>query len=110
MDRQPDVTILPGMSASVTVNFGKEDEEGSSRFLIPSNAVFSDAGGRANVWVVDKAALTVHRRVVRIGQVAGKNKIEIVKGLEPGEVVAVAAIRNLREGMKIQMIEGKIGE
>ena len=70
---------------------------------------FPDENGNQFVWVVDETTLTVHKREVQVGSITGTQGIEIESGLQPGERIAVAAVTQLREGMKIRLIENKIG-
>ena len=61
-----------------------------------------DENGESSVWVVDKETMTVQKRKVKTGDLAGKDAIEIVEGLKPGEVVAVAGVSRLSKGMKVR--------
>jgi len=98
-----DVRILPGMSANVTVNLQpKEGQVAPSSFIVPSSAVLPDASGRSYVWVVRPDDQTVEKREVVTGEVTGLEDIQIKDGLHPGEVIATAGVRHLREGMKVR--------
>jgi len=102
LPRPEGINLLPGMSTHVTLQFTpKAGQVSGSSFLIPSAAVMPDATGRSHVWVVSPTDSTVHKREVEVGEVAGTGEIQVLSGLKAGETIAVAAIRHLREGMKI---------
>ncbi len=97
---------LPGMTATVTVAYRRAGILGE-RMLVPATAVVQREGGDQVVWVVDadgKAAA----RPVKVGSVSG-GRIEIVDGLQPGERIAVAGVRFLREGMKVRDLADGLG-
>ena len=104
---QPDTAILPGMTATVTLTY-REGTEGDSRLLIPISAVCKDASsGDQVVWVIGDDQ-TVKSRPVKIGEVAG-SRVEVVDGLQPGDRIAVAGVRFLREGMKVRNLGDALG-
>ena len=100
MEQPEGVNILPGMTANV---FGRVDGSAVSGAapIVPAAAVVSGPDGGSHVWVVDTSAMTVHRRAVATGSLAGADGIEIVDGLVPGETIAVSALTRLREGMQV---------
>jgi len=100
-------TILPGMTATVKAA-DKCAKAGDSGFLIPVNATFADEYGKSFVWVVDPGTMTVSRREVGIGDMAGEN-IRIRKGVTAGEMIVTAGVSHLQEGMKIRLLKGKTG-
>jgi RND family efflux transporter MFP subunit len=103
MPNPSDVKILPGMSANVTLQFAAPiGREAGSSFVIPSAAVVSDTQGKPFVWIVDPKDQTVRKREVVLGEVTGTADVRITEGLQPGEVIAVSGIYQLREGMKVQ--------
>ncbi|MBT8477920.1 MAG: efflux RND transporter periplasmic adaptor subunit [Gemmatimonadetes bacterium] len=102
-----DINVLPGMTATVGVTGTLDvDAAGSEPLTVPAAAVFSDEEGASNLWVVDEAAETVHRRPVRVGSVTGTEGIVVLEGLEPGERVVTAGVQFLREGQQIRLVGG----
>jgi RND family efflux transporter MFP subunit len=95
----PDLSLLPGMTGSVTLTYRRASVLGS-RVLVPISAVFQDATGEQGAWVVGPDQ-TVTRRPVTLGQAAG-GQVEITDGLGPGDRIAVAGVTFLREGMKVR--------
>jgi len=95
------VTILPGMTANVSVYMSGTG--GSSEgYIIPAIAVFADESGNSNVWVVDRDTMAVHKRKVSTGNLTGTESIRILKGLEAGEKIAITGVAQLREGMEVR--------
>jgi multidrug efflux system membrane fusion protein len=97
--------VLPGMSASVQVEFAGDADAGGSAFAVPAVAVIADEAGNAKVWVVEPEGNTVQARSVETGPLTGADSIQIVSGLEADEVIAISAVSRLREGMEIRPIE-----
>ena len=97
---QPEgVAILPGMTATVT---GRAEVGGNVPVIIPTSAVFANETGNSQVWVVDRKSMTVSMREVTTGDLTGSEEIEIVKGVEPGETVAVTGVTRLRAGDQVR--------
>ena len=107
MKAPPGITVLPGMTATVTVNYRRAGILGS-RILVPISAVFKDSSGKQVTWVLGPAQ-TVTRRLVKTGEVTG-GRIEIVDGLQPGDRIAVAGATALREGIKLRDLGDALGE
>jgi len=106
MKSPPNVALLPGMTATVTVTYRRASILGN-RILVPVSAVFKDAKGEEVAWVVGSDQM-VTRRPVKIGTATG-GQIEILAGLQPGDRVAVAGVPHLREGMKVRDLGDALG-
>jgi RND family efflux transporter MFP subunit len=106
MKAPPDVNLLPGMTAQVTVTYRRARVLGD-RILAPVSAVFKDAGGEQVAWVVGPDG-TVSRRPVKLGEATG-GRVEVVEGLQPGDRIAVAGVTFLREGMKVRDLGDALG-
>jgi membrane fusion protein, multidrug efflux system len=92
--------ILPGMTAEVTFTFGFAGGRG---FVVPTSAILEDIQtGNRYVWVVAGGAVT--RRAVQTGALVSDG-LEIVSGLEEGEVVVTAGVHQLEEGRKVKVLE-----
>jgi RND family efflux transporter MFP subunit len=97
---QPEgLLVLPGMTANVYARLHQGDE---SALLIPAVAVFADDSGESQVWLVERSSMTVSRQPVETSALSGSDKIQIVGGLNRGDTIAVTAVSQLREGMKIR--------
>jgi RND family efflux transporter MFP subunit len=106
MKAPPDVTILPGMSATVTLTYRRASVLGS-RILVPVAAVYKDSSGEQVAWVLGPEQ-TVSRRPVKLGEATG-GRLEIVDGLRPGDRIAVAGVTHLRDGMKVRDLGDALG-
>jgi RND family efflux transporter MFP subunit len=106
MKAPPDISLLPGMTATVTLTTRRAAILGN-RILVPVSAVFKDATEGQAVWVIGSDQTVTHRPV-KLGEATGGN-IEIVQGLEPGERIAVAGVHMLRDGMKVRDLGDALG-
>lgn len=102
-----EITVLPGMTAEVEVDFSAlRDVEGAGKVLIPATAVFSSPDGAPvqKVWVVDMETLQVHASEVSVGAL-NNNRIEILSGLKNGERIVTAGVHHLNEGQKVTLMD-----
>jgi RND family efflux transporter MFP subunit len=99
-DPPGDVTILPGMSATLTVRVPSDIEGIGSALQIPANAIVGGDDGGSYVWKVDAATMTVSLAPVTAGQLSG-SEIDILEGLATGDRIAVSGVQHLADGMKI---------
>lgn len=106
MQVPPGLTVLPGMTAAVHLTYRRASILGDE-ILVPLSAVFKDPDGAAVAWVIG-ADNVVQRRPVRLGAVTG-TRIEIVEGLEPGDRIAIAGARFLRDGMTVRDLGDELG-
>jgi RND family efflux transporter MFP subunit len=98
------IRILPGMTATVSVEFASvPTDEGS--IIIPAVAVWADNAGHSMVWVVDTKTMAVHRRAVTTGDLTGNDSIKVSEGLNPEEVIAVSGVSKLQEGQVVREFE-----
>lgn len=87
-----------GMTAAVTVT-APGDPQAAFATTIPLSAIYqtNDSPG---VWVVtDKIA---NLRAVKIGSF-GDAQVQVVAGLNPGEMIIIAGVHKLREGQKVRI-------
>lgn len=101
MPAPEDINVLPGMTANVTVYQTGETGEDSG-IVIPAIAVFADEAGDAHVWVTDQETMKVHRRKVTTGDLVGSDNIQILDGLNAGEMIAITGVSRLREDMQVR--------
>jgi RND family efflux transporter MFP subunit len=106
MQAPTEVTLLPGMSATVTLTYRRARVLGD-RILVPISAVLKDAAGEQIAWVVGPDG-TVTRRPVKLGEATG-DRIEVVDGLQPGDRIATAGATFLREGMTVRDLGDALG-
>ncbi len=98
------IRILPGMTATVSIDFASvpEDEGG---IIVPAIAVWADDAGHSMIWVVDTKTMTVHRRAVTTGDLTGTNSIKVTAGLNPEEVIAISGVSKLQEGQVVRKLD-----
>ncbi|UCH20782.1 MAG: efflux RND transporter periplasmic adaptor subunit [Deltaproteobacteria bacterium] len=104
MPQPEEINVLAGMTANVLIS-SESLETDNGRYIIPAIAVFADAAGKANVWVVDPEKKRVQRRIVTPGDLTGSASIEIIEGLENGEMIAVSGVSRLRENMLVRPVD-----
>jgi multidrug efflux pump subunit AcrA (membrane-fusion protein) len=75
------------------------------RISVPALAVIGDAEGNGFVWIVDENEMTVHKRAVEVGPMTGSENIVILDGLASGDVIVVAGLTKLQDGMKVRLWE-----
>jgi len=106
MKAPADVNLLPGMTANVEVAYRRAGVLGN-RILVPITAIFQDPAGEQVVWVLGESGV-VGRRVVKLGSAVGA-RVEIIEGLRPGDRIAVAGVRFLRDGQKVRDLGDALG-
>lgn len=92
----PNLLIRPGMIAEAKISSGTKSE-----FLaIPTEAVVRNLNNENVVYVVDKGKNKAFERKVSLGKLAD-NYIEILSGLNPGDVIVTAGQNKLTDGADI---------
>ncbi|MDD4848281.1 MAG: efflux RND transporter periplasmic adaptor subunit, partial [Bacteroidales bacterium] len=88
--------LLPGMVCKVYLN----NENESSAFVIPNEAVQLSYSGERFVWVVDEDV--AKRKFIKISDLT-KNGVVVSEGLLKGDRVIIAGYHKVSEGMKISI-------
>lgn len=88
----------PGFLARATFALGAKE----GVVLVPASAV-TGAAGAQTVYVVEGGA--AERRSVETG-LTSRGRIEIVSGLQPGEVVVTTGNNELRDGAEVRVVAG----
>jgi RND family efflux transporter MFP subunit len=94
----------PAMRLGSTVT-GRMKLDSAPGLQVPATALVR-ADGRTAVWVVDKTALTVSLRNVQLGN-ADASTVQVLGGLQPGDVVVTAGVQALRPGQKVRLLEAR---
>lgn len=92
-------TARPGFLARIAFALGTKENVR----LVPASAIVNDGGGNMAVYVVENDIAT--RRAVRTG-VTSEGRVEIVDGVETGEIVVVTGTNNLRDGVAVRIVNG----
>ncbi|NIP31328.1 MAG: efflux RND transporter periplasmic adaptor subunit [Candidatus Dadabacteria bacterium] len=98
--------ILPGMAAEVLFKFKSNKQ---SNLLVPVVSVLEDVDGKY-VYVLDnletyeknqKSAI-VRRKKINVGEIT-PDGIEILSGIEKGQLVVTAGVRRINDGLKVRI-------
>lgn len=84
-----------GMTASVAV-FSTAKQQS---FYIPLSAIYQ-TGDTPQVWVIEDGV--VNLRPIKVG-VFGDEQVQVLEGLQAGDVIVTAGIHKLREGQKVRL-------
>jgi len=96
----PDKTVKPGMTAEATLTMKSENQKPG--YILPIQAILpSPEPGEGYAFVYDPETSAVKKTPVRYSGSAHKNPI-ITEGLKAGDVVAVAGVSFLADGMKVK--------
>lgn len=99
-------TIYPGFSARVRFQVPREI---SDCYMVPLNALFEDLEtGRVSVWIYRSPSSTVERQAVEIGQLFGKDKILIKKGLNAEDLIVIDGVDYLTNGQKVRDLKDSL--
>lgn len=94
------------LGTTVTVNPKGLDRSAMQVIKLPTSAFFQD-GGKAAVWVLDTAAMTVRSQPVQIATADG-NDVVVVAGLTPGMQVVSAGVHVLSPGQKVTLYKENV--
>ncbi len=106
MDQPSEAVILPGMTVMVVaqaIQVENDNKEGAVQaIVIPAIAVMDAPGDKPFVWTFNQETATAHKVNVTIGSMQGSADILIKEGLKGGDIVIIAGITQLEEGMKVR--------
>ena len=106
MPQPKEINVLPGMTGTVVIELeGDGDADTGPQIVIPAIAVVASAEGSPYVWGIDKENLTAKKLMVKIGPLTGSENVVVQEGLSGGEIIAVAGVTKLAEGMKVRIWE-----
>lgn len=101
MPAPKNVNILPGMTATVKLDLPAKKIKNNKVLLIPSSAVFINPEKNNTVWLVTPKTNKIKMTTVTIGELRG-NKIQILNGLKPGEIIVTGGVHFLQNNEKIR--------
>lgn len=102
MSKPEGLTILPGMTVTVTSDLSKRIGI-KTVYLLPVSAVVADTGLQPTAWIVDENSMTLTPRKIAVGKMLGRS-IEVTEGLNPGDRVVTAGVPFLVDGMKVTLL------
>ena len=98
----PEREILPGMTANIYLH---SENTNTSFPIIPIHSILEDkTTGEHFVWIVDEAKQIAIRREISLGRILN-DAIEILNGLNEGELVITGGMSRIRKGMKIRILQ-----
>lgn len=106
-----DLTLLPGMTATVAIDLARIIRQRSRipYVLVPSQAVVnSDIDGRTLVWRYNADTGRVNAVAITPGRITEAG-IQVLSGLQSGDQVVVAGARQLTEGLKVKPLRQERG-
>ncbi|WP_163836052.1 efflux RND transporter periplasmic adaptor subunit [Spartinivicinus ruber] len=97
------MNILPGMSATITIDFAKISRPSSENaVIVPVAAVDNpDQDNKAVVWRYNSELQTVEPVEVTLGQLLDEG-VQVLTGIKPGDKIVVAGIQHLKAGLKVK--------
>lgn len=102
MDEATEFALLPGMTATIALDFSLLLPEGQAKgLLVPLEAVFEKEEQKW-VWRVD-AEMRAHRVPVKTGRFEG-DMLEITEGLGPNDMIIAAGVTYIRENMLVKAL------
>ena len=95
--------LKPGMYGTVNIK-SKDDNstQNQSKLYVARKAIMGSVQD-PKVFVVNNQSNTVNYRTVKVGEIVG-DKVEILEGLEAGEVVVTRGQINLAEGKEVKVL------
>lgn len=112
MPAPKDMTILPGMSATVTVATRPILTEKAEGFLLPLTAVPVDGRGQFHIWLVEgtnDGPYTVRRQDVTVGPMT-KEYVVVTKGAASRQRIATAGVHLLENGQQVRLLDLEAGK
>lgn len=94
---QPPAYLRQDMTVSVDIEVARR----SNAIVVPAAAVHD--GGSGAPWVMKVRAGRAYRQPVRLGA-RGSDQIEILEGVQPGELLVSSAVANIAEGKRVHAI------
>lgn len=89
----------PGITLGMTAKVMTANPDGQPTASIPLAAIFQ-TGDTPCVWVINDGVVAL--RPVRVGAF-GDDKIQVLEGLQDGDVIVTAGVQKLREGQKVRV-------
>ncbi len=107
MEAPENVNIFPGMTAQAKWAC---DTSSVPVVAIAARSVVADAQGKSFVWVFDSQSSKAQRRLVETGKLFNSNRIQILKGLEPDELIVSEGASFIKETMQLNPIKSNTEE
>ena len=100
-----DFNLLAGMTGRVLIDLSKVTHSQVAYTILPTESVFSEPKeaikDNAYVWLFNPDTGIVNKKVVKVGQLH-RDGIEVLSGVEEGQIVVSAGVHSLKEGMQVR--------
>ncbi|MFA8435435.1 MAG: efflux RND transporter periplasmic adaptor subunit [Marinifilaceae bacterium] len=96
------LSIRSGMNSRLHILVS--NEKGGEGFEVPTSAVINQ-NNRTLVWIFNQQKGQVTSREVKVGSLKSGNRIEVLNGLKPGEIVVTAGANFLIENQQVRLLE-----
>jgi multidrug efflux system membrane fusion protein len=93
----------PAMKLGMTANVYLRGVQRTVAVMLPATALFQDKG-QAAVWIVDKTTNQVRLVPVEVGEYV-EDRVAVLSGLSPGDMVVRAGVHKLFPGEKVRVHE-----
>ncbi len=111
MDKPKEMNILPGMAATMTIDFSKAVKmiEDVGYVIVPRQSIAKeDTSGRTVVWTYDDTTGLVQSADVTMGRVTNEG-VAIISGLKPGDRIVAAGASQMTENLKVKPLRWERG-
>ncbi|MBN1126358.1 MAG: efflux RND transporter periplasmic adaptor subunit [Sedimentisphaerales bacterium] len=98
MDALQNLNIFPGMTAQAS---WVSENSSVPMMAVPARSVITDNQGRPFIWVFNSQSSKARKRPVETGKLIQSNQVEILKGLEPGELIISEGAGFITEDMEL---------
>ena len=100
----------PGMSCIVNLVLKEEPlQNEASVVYVPFESIFSSGKEELpSVWVVDKNSMTVSKKNISVGEMVLQDYVQVLSGLNSGDVIVTAGVSQLQEAQKIKFIKDRL--
>lgn len=88
-----------GVNLGMTANVMVANSKDQAAVYIPLSAIYQTSN-IPNVWVIQDGE--VHLRPIKVGNF-GNEQVEVLEGLQNGDVIVNAGVQKLREGQKVRL-------
>jgi len=79
------------------------DESAAAALAVPATAILEGHGAVANVYLLDRASMTVRQKRIGIGRISG-DEVIVTDGLKAGDQVVSAGAPYLHDGVKVRVV------
>ncbi len=96
------IEVLPGDACSVIMELPAGIQ---TEITLPLSSVYADPhSGKTSVWKVGRADSTLSLVPVRTGKPIGESGIEILDGIDPGDLILTAGVTMVAAGEKVKIL------